>query len=115
MFSRVARCTPKSLYWACKHGDLEKVLQVLSGGVDPSARVKDHSNQTALHLAAMLGNVAVAHVLLMAGAALDLVDANLFTPLMLAIQKHQNNMVHYLVAAGAELQIKVHQVSYIYE
>ena len=53
------------------------------------------------------GNVAIAHVLVMAGADLDLPDADIFTPLMIAIQKHHNNMVHYLVAAGAELQIKV--------
>lgn len=52
--------------------------------------------------------MAIGHVLVMAGAALDLPDADIFTPLMIAIQKHHNNMVHYLVAAGAELQIKVH-------
>ncbi|XP_018021022.1 titin homolog [Hyalella azteca] len=102
------KCTPKSLYYATKHGDLEKVLQVLSGGVDPNSRLKDH-NQTGLHMAATMGNVAIAHVLVMAGAALDVTDSSLFTPLMIAVQKHHNNVVHYLVAAGAELQIKTNE------
>ena len=49
------RCTAKSLYWACKHSDLEKVLQLLCAGVQPNARVKESHNQTGLHMAATMG------------------------------------------------------------
>ena len=43
----------------------------------------------------------------LSGATLDLKDGALMTPLMTAITKEQNDVVKYLVQAGAALMAKV--------
>lgn len=58
-------------------------------------------------MAAAYGSVAALHILVMAGATIDMTDNQLMTPLMIAITKEQNEVVHYLVQAGASLMAKV--------
>lgn len=76
-------------------------------GVNPNVKVKEYGNQTGLHVAAAYGSFAALHVLVMAGATIDMTDTHLMTPLMVAIMKEQNNIVHYLIQAGASLMAKV--------
>ncbi|KAK3894607.1 hypothetical protein Pcinc_001655 [Petrolisthes cinctipes] len=96
----------KSVYWACKQNDLEKLLHVLVNGLSPNVKAKEYGNQTGLHVAASNGSLASLHVLVLSGATIDMTDTQLMTPLMVAITKEQNNIVHYLIQAGASLMAK---------
>ncbi|XP_047502788.1 histone-lysine N-methyltransferase EHMT2-like [Penaeus chinensis] len=96
----------KSVYWACKNNDLEKLLHVLVQGVSPNVKVKEYGNQTGMHVAASYGILAALHVLVLAGATIDMTDTQLMSPLMVAITKEQNDVVHYLIQAGASLMAK---------
>ncbi|XP_064099740.1 dentin sialophosphoprotein-like isoform X2 [Macrobrachium nipponense] len=96
----------KGIYWACKQNDLEKLLYVLVNGVSPNMKVKEYGNQTGLHVAASYNSLAAVHVLILAGATLDMVDMQLMSPLMVAITKGHNEVVQYLVQAGASLMAK---------
>ncbi|KAK7079725.1 Histone-lysine N-methyltransferase ehmt1, partial [Halocaridina rubra] len=96
----------KGVYWACKQGDLEKLLHLLISGVTPNIKVKEYGNQTGLHVAATYATLAAVHVLAMAGASLDMMDTQLMSPLMVAIVKSHNDIVLYLIQAGASLMAK---------
>ena len=61
-----------------------------------------------LHTAASHGCLAAIHTLVLAGASLDLVESQLMTPLMIAINKGHNEIAHYLIQAGASLTAKTH-------
>lgn len=98
--------SPKGVYWACKQNDLEKLLHVLVHGLNPNVKVKEYGNQTGMHVAAAFGNLAALHILALAGATIDMTDTQLMTPLMVAITKEQNSIVHYLIQAGASLMAK---------
>lgn len=76
-------------------------------GLNPNVKVKECGSQTGLHVAAAYGSVAALHILVMAGATIDMTDNQLMTPLMIAITKEQNAVAHYLVQAGASLMAKV--------
>lgn len=60
---------------------------------------------------ALLGRVEVARALLVAGAAADATDHNSFSPLYLAAQNGQTQVVLDLLAAGADAEIKTSRVS----
>ena len=76
-------------------------------GVGPNIRVKEYGNQTGLHVAATYNVLAAVHVLILAGATMDMADLQLMSPLMVAIVKGHNNIVQYLIQAGASLLAKV--------
>ena len=63
-----------------------------------------------LHGAVMSGDLAVVHLIVSAGAVLDLLDRDQMTPLMLATSLHHNHIVSYLINAGADLPFKVIRV-----
>ncbi|XP_045102813.1 histone-lysine N-methyltransferase EHMT1-like isoform X2 [Portunus trituberculatus] len=96
----------KGIYAACKQNDIEKLLHALVTGLSPNVKVKECGSQTGLHVAAAFGSLAALHILVMAGATIDMTDTQLMTPLMIAITKEQNDVVHYLVQAGASLMAK---------
>ncbi|XP_063874460.1 histone-lysine N-methyltransferase EHMT1-like isoform X2 [Scylla paramamosain] len=100
------KSSSKGIYAACKQNDIEKLLHALVTGLSPNVKVKECGSQTGLHVAAAFGSVAALHILVMAGATIDMTDTQLMTPLMIAITKEQNNVVHYLVQAGASLMAK---------
>ncbi|XP_069938881.1 uncharacterized protein G9a isoform X3 [Cherax quadricarinatus] len=101
-----AKPSPKGMYSSCKQNDLEKLLHVLVHGVNPNVKVKEYGNQTGMHVAAAYGSLEAMHVLVLAGATVDMTDTQLMTPLMIAITKDQNSVVHYLIQAGASLMAK---------
>ncbi|XP_050737194.1 histone-lysine N-methyltransferase EHMT2-like isoform X3 [Eriocheir sinensis] len=103
----VIKPTSKGMYLACKQNDIEKLLHALVSGLSPNVKVKECGSQTGLHVAAAYGSVAALHILVMGGATIDMTDNQLMTPLMIAITKEQNEVVHYLVQAGASLMAKV--------
>lgn len=80
--------------------------------MSPNVKVKEYGNQTGMHVAASYGILAALHVLVLAGATIDMTDTQLMTPLMVAITKEQNDVVHYLIQAGASLMAKVSKIVY---
>lgn len=63
-------------------------------------------HRTSLHVAADKGYLSCVHVLVQAGAQVDVMDRNQLTPLMLAASKGRTEVVKYLVRVGADIAIK---------
>lgn len=98
-------------------------------GAEPNLQCEESKNQTALHIAASTGNLAIAHLLiqveyakpiasvllvrchlplsLQAGAVTNLLDTDLRTPLMTASEKGFIGIVQFLTKSGAEPMLKV--------
>ncbi|XP_066586764.1 histone-lysine N-methyltransferase EHMT1 isoform X2 [Prorops nasuta] len=103
---RPERYTIMSLYTSVKNGDLEKLVNVLGCGYNSNHTFKDHACRTGLHIAAEKGHLSCVHVLVQAGAQLDVMDRNQLTPLMLAANKGRSEVVKYLVRIGASVTLK---------
>lgn len=76
-------------------------------GLDLNHLFRECSMGTALHAACSGGHLSVVHILLQAGAHLDVLDRDHNTPLMLAAVSNHNDIVKYLVKAGANVMLKV--------
>ncbi|KZS14880.1 Histone-lysine N-methyltransferase EHMT1 [Daphnia magna] len=74
----------KSLYVAAKNGDIERVVECLTYG----------------------GHLALVHIILQSGAALDKLDRSQNTPLSLALIQGHNETVKYLAIAGSCTSLK---------
>ncbi len=68
---------------------------------------QDSDGQTALHAAAHAGHLAIVHIILQSGAALDKLDQSQHTPLSLALIQGHNDIVKYLAKAGSCTSLKV--------
>lgn len=68
---------------------------------------QEANGQTALHAAAYGGHLAVVHVILQSGGALDKLDRSQHTPLSLAVIQGHNDTVKYLAKAGSCTSLKV--------
>lgn len=68
---------------------------------------EEANGQTALHTAAYGGHLAVVHIILQSGAALDKLDQSQNTPLTLALIQGHNDTVKYLAKAGSCTSLKV--------
>ncbi|XP_047017705.2 histone-lysine N-methyltransferase EHMT1 isoform X1 [Ictalurus punctatus] len=95
------RFHPKQLYISAKQGELQKVLMMLVDGIDPNFKMESQSKRTPLHVAAEAGHQEVCHMLVQAGANLDICDEDQRTPLMEACENNQLDTVRYLLRAGA--------------
>ncbi|XP_073987108.1 histone-lysine N-methyltransferase G9a isoform X1 [Rhodnius prolixus] len=91
----------RHLYQAAKSGDVEKVLLMLGSGMNP-----DGGATCALHAASAGGHLIIVHLLISAGAHKEVLDKSQYTPLMLAILNNHNEIVKYLIKAGADPQFK---------
>ncbi|XP_015608564.1 histone-lysine N-methyltransferase EHMT2 isoform X2 [Cephus cinctus] len=103
---RPERYTIMSLYTSVKNGDLEKLVNVLACGYNANHSFRDYALRTSLHIAADKGHLACVHVLVQAGAQVDVMDRNQLTPLMLAASKGKTEVVRYLVRIGADVTLK---------
>uniref|UniRef100_A0A8C1UV52 Euchromatic histone-lysine N-methyltransferase 1a n=1 Tax=Cyprinus carpio TaxID=7962 RepID=A0A8C1UV52_CYPCA len=92
---------PKQLYFSAKRGELQRILHMLVEGVDPNLRMDSEKRKTPLHCAAEEGHKEICHILLQAGANLDICDAEQRTPLMYACENNHLETVKYLLKAGA--------------
>uniref|UniRef100_A0AAR2JF44 Euchromatic histone-lysine N-methyltransferase 1b n=1 Tax=Pygocentrus nattereri TaxID=42514 RepID=A0AAR2JF44_PYGNA len=95
------RFHPKQLYISAKQGELQKVLLMLVDGIDPNFKMENQSKRTPLHVAAEAGHQEVCHMLVQAGANLDMCDEDQRTPLMEACENNHLDTVCYLLRAGA--------------
>jgi len=96
----------RNMYIPTKAGDNIKVLQMLSLGYSPNQKFAEAENGNPLHVAAAEGHVLTAHILIQAGAVVDVLDDEQNTALMIASQEGKSNIVKYLLQAGAKLSWK---------
>ena len=75
-------------------------------GYNANHTFRDYASRTSLHLAAEKGHLSCLHVLIQAGAQVDVMDKNQLTPLMLAATKGETEIVRYLIRAGADVTLK---------
>ncbi|XP_059398700.1 histone-lysine N-methyltransferase EHMT1-like isoform X7 [Carassius carassius] len=95
------RFHPKQLYISAKQGELQKVLSMLVDGIDPNFKMESQNKRTPLHVAAEAGHQEVCHMLVQAGANLDMCDEDQRTSLMEACENNHLDTVRYLLRAGA--------------
>ncbi|XP_028273686.1 histone-lysine N-methyltransferase EHMT1 isoform X2 [Parambassis ranga] len=100
------RFHPKQLYLSAKQGELKKVLLMLVDGIDPNFKVESQNKRTPLHAAAEGGYKDICHMLVQAGANLDMCDEDQRTPLMEACENNHMDVVLYLMRAGASTMQK---------
>ena len=74
-----------SLHQAVRDQDIGKVKELITSGFDVNQA--DSSRRTPLHLAAWLGNLEIAKVLILAKANVSVKAMDLFTPLHFAVQR----------------------------
>ncbi|XP_033228830.1 histone-lysine N-methyltransferase EHMT1 [Belonocnema kinseyi] len=103
---RPERYTIMSLYTSVKNGDLDKLVNILACGYNANHTFRDYASRTCLHLAAEKGHLSCLHVLIQAGAQVDVMDKNQLTPLMLAATKGRADVVRYLIRIGADVTLK---------
>ncbi|KAM3874406.1 histone-lysine N-methyltransferase EHMT1 [Diretmus argenteus] len=95
------RFHPKQLYISAKQGELKKVLLMLVDGIDPNFKMETQNKRTPLHAAAETGHQEICHMLVQAGANLNMCDEDQRTPLMEACENNHMETVRYLLRAGA--------------
>jgi uncharacterized protein len=87
---------------AAAQNDADKVRELVGGG-DGNPNQTDDSSRTAMHYAAINGNLQIIAILIKAGAKLDPVDPLENTPLHLAADNGQTEAAKLLLDAGAEV------------
>ena len=97
---QIGTAAGSALIDAVKSGDLARVEQLLSEGVDVETPQGDGA--TALHWAAHRDNRQLATLLLQAGANVNAVDDHAVTPLALACLNGSISMLELLIEAGAD-------------
>lgn len=83
-------------------GDLPTVKSLV---LQNKARI-DHIGWTPLHYACTKGHLEVAQFLVLNGAVVDSTSLNGTTPLMMAVQSGNENLVKFLLDKGADIKIK---------
>ncbi|XP_022609211.1 histone-lysine N-methyltransferase EHMT1-like isoform X2 [Seriola dumerili] len=96
----------RQLYISAKQGELQKVIHLLVDGKDPNFLMEGQSKRTPLHAAAAEGHHEICHMLVQAGANLDMFDEEQRTPLMVACENNHLDTVKYLLRAGAAISQK---------
>lgn len=96
----------RQLYISAKQGELQKVIHLLVDGKDPNFLMEGQNKRTPLHAAAAEGHQEICHMLVQAGANLDMSDEEQRTPLMAACENNHLETVKYLLRAGAAVSHK---------
>ncbi|KAM9858924.1 histone-lysine N-methyltransferase EHMT1-like [Aulostomus maculatus] len=94
------------LYISSKQGELQKVIHLLVEGKDPNFLMEGQNKRTPLHAAAAEGHQEICHMLVQAGANLDMFDDAQRTPVMAACENNHLDTVKYLLRAGATISHK---------
>ncbi|KAM8866577.1 histone-lysine N-methyltransferase EHMT1a [Synchiropus picturatus] len=104
--SKKVKYPSRQLYVSAKQGELQKVIHLLVEGQDPNFVMDGQSKRRPLHEAAAEGHQEVCHMLVQAGANLEMCDEDYRTPLMAACESNQVDTVKYLIRAGAAINHK---------
>ncbi|XP_041644377.1 histone-lysine N-methyltransferase EHMT1a [Cheilinus undulatus] len=96
----------RQLYISAKQGELKKVIHLLVDGRDPNIMMEGQNKCTPLYAAAAEGHQEICHMLVQAGANLDMFDEEQKTPLMAACENNHLDTVKYLLRAGASVSHK---------
>jgi ankyrin repeat protein len=95
----------KEIFRAAKNGDVQKIKEILSQHPE-LIHARDSDDSTPLHCAAWKGHIEVVHLLLMAGADVNLHNKNGHwgtTPLHAAAHGNQAAVAELLIQHGADL------------
>lgn len=84
-----------------------------ASGLNPNHLFRDFGMGSALHAASAGGYLILVHILTQAGAQLDQLDKEQNSPLILAIQNSHNDIVKYLIKAGANISLKVYFINWL--
>ena len=95
---------PNLLDIACFEATVDVLCLLVEYGYDVDHR--NHIGNTPLISAAISGNIQAAMYLLLQGADVNCLGFQHCSPLMFAAQYYQPKMVHLLLAAGADTEIK---------
>ncbi|XP_077457853.1 histone-lysine N-methyltransferase EHMT1a isoform X3 [Stigmatopora argus] len=98
--------TTKQLYISAKEGELQRVIRLLVDGKDPNFLMDVQNKRTPLHAAAAEGHEEICHMLIQAGANLEMLDEEQRTPLLAACENNHLGTVKYLIMAGAAINHK---------
>lgn len=95
----------KSLFSFVKQGDIIKTLQLLCfGGGHPNSRhAGGKDSRTCLHEAVIRENLLLIHLLVTAGADVNLADESGKTPIFYAEDQNNLDILRYLVYCGSDL------------
>ncbi|KAF1388915.1 hypothetical protein PFLUV_G00067880 [Perca fluviatilis] len=96
----------RQLYISAKQGELQKVIRLLVDGKDPNFLMEGQNKVTPLHAAAAEGHQEICHMLVQAGANLEMFDEEQRTPLMAACENNHLDTVKYMLRAGAAVSHK---------
>jgi ankyrin repeat protein len=95
---------------ASEEGDCETVVRLLEIGIDVNCRAEGKTSDivggTALMWASLFGHTEIVHLLINAGAALDMQDEEGRTALMQAGMEYHIDIVQLLITNGANINIQ---------
>lgn len=97
------RATP--LVRAVQTGDVELVRLILDAGADPDQRCECAGAESALWMAALIGDSNIVSVLIAAGADVNATAFAGASPLAVAAQRGHHDITRVLVAAGADASL----------
>ncbi|KAG9346086.1 hypothetical protein JZ751_007904, partial [Albula glossodonta] len=99
-----AGCTP--LHWATDGGHLPVIAHMIQDGCEVDGRDSVSHWTPLMRVSAVGGNVAVASLLIKAGADVNARDKNGKTPLMVAVLNNHEKLVQLLLEKGADHHMK---------
>jgi len=88
----------RKLYYASRHGDMEGVLKAFAHGADLNWANKDEKYSTPAHQAALGGYLAILELLSQNGASLDSLQDDDITPLDIAMEQKNQDIIALLVS-----------------
>lgn len=101
-----------SLCLAAAEDDAELIHDIVERGGVPATSHEPLNRMTPLHFAARAGNVLAIVALEKLGADVNAVDADLNSPLVLAVESHQKEAAHTLMQMGATLHGNVQKAAH---
>jgi hypothetical protein len=105
--TRPRRYVSSPIFAAIKSGDQPRVAELLTANPGLASAVDDRDpasdQSTPLHVAAAVGHVGIATLLLNAGADVNALDEDADIPLTFAVANHHTPMVVFLIARGARV------------
>ena len=97
---------------AAAEDDAELIHDIVERGGVPATSHEPLNRMTPLHFAARAGNVLAIVALEKLGADVNAVDADLNSPLVLAVESHQKEAAHTLMQMGATLHGNVQKAAH---